>query len=326
MSFEACRHVSPRISIITAVLCALILSGCVTPIPLSEETPDVSYKSTLPMVISVIDDREYLKEGKEPTYIGRGHGLYGIPFDMQTWGWFISDKTKKKQPLAEALEERIVEGLNDEGWQLVPAGITKRPSKEESISLIAANHAERLLILTLTNWWVNVNVNWVSDFDFEWGYIVELLNPGGNVVVNTSDSGTDVIDEKASESHQNMIKMAFRERLIQILEQPELKAALTGTSRTQIVSVPAKPRAEKTTNHINSQLREVDAAEKSVCELIASINRSSGGSGDTAIYIDQAMNLAIAEAENKGADAYYVINIERTNSGASVALDALKCN
>ena len=52
------------------------------------------------------------------------------------------------------------------------------------------------------------------------------MDDKGNVVTTFADSGRDVVDMKADESPQNMIKMAFRERLIKILERPELKTVL----------------------------------------------------------------------------------------------------
>jgi hypothetical protein len=55
---------------------------------------------------------------------------------------------------------------------------------------------------------------------------MEVLDEQGRVVANIDDSGRDVVDEQADQSPQNMLKLAFRGRLIKILERPELKAAL----------------------------------------------------------------------------------------------------
>jgi hypothetical protein len=219
----------PRSSPFPAILllaAASMLAGCVTPIPLAQEAPDLSYKVTAPTVVSVVDQRDLLKEGKPPTFIGVAHATFGIPSDMQTYPWFVSDKARKDQTLAQALEERIVVGLNDDGWQLTGAALTKPPTNDEAVSLLAARSAQRLLVLSLTKWYVSINLNWVTAFNFDWGYQLEVYDPQGNAVANVVDSGRDVVDMKADDSAQNQIKMAYRDRLIKILERPEVRAAL----------------------------------------------------------------------------------------------------
>jgi hypothetical protein len=203
-----------------------MLAGCVTPIPLAQEAPDLSYKSTAAMVVSVVDKRDILAEGKPPTFIGVAHGAFGIPSDMQAYPWFVSDKARKEQTLAQALEERVVVGLNDEGWQLTGAALTKPPTKDEAVSLLAARSAQRLLVLSLTQWYVSINLNWVTAFNFDWGYEVEVLDAQGAAIASIKDSGRDVVDMKADDSPQNQIKMAYRDRLIKILERPEVRTAL----------------------------------------------------------------------------------------------------
>lgn len=220
------RYLSSTLLCSFILLAAILLTGCVTPVSLAQEAPDLSYKATRPMVVAVIDERNVLAQGKPPTYIGRAHGALGIPSDMRTYPWFVSDKSKKKQTLAQALEERIVVGLNDEGWQLVPAGNATRPTKDESVSLLTSHGAQRLLVLSITQWFVSINLNWVTAFNFDWGYKLDVLDVQGVVVDSIEDSGRDVVDEKANESYQNMIKLAYRERLIKIFERPEVRDAL----------------------------------------------------------------------------------------------------
>lgn len=230
--FSFCRF--PPSFILMILLTGILLTGCVTPIPLAQEAPDLSYKTTNSLVVAVIDERDILAQGKPPTYIGRAHGTFGIPSDMQTYPWFVSDKNKKEQTLAEALEERIVVGLNDEGWQSSAAGYTTRPTKDEAVSLLATHSAKHLLTLSITKWFVSINLNWVSAFNFDWGYKLEVLDAQGVVVTHISDSGRDEVDEEAKQSFQNLIKLAYRERLIKILERPEVRAALQSGQNTQL--------------------------------------------------------------------------------------------
>ncbi len=217
---------SPVLPVIILLSAAALLTGCVTPIPLAQEAPDLSYKATRPVVVTVVDERDVLAEGKPPTYIGRAHSVFGIPTDMQVYPWFVSDKAKKDQTLAQALQDRIVVGLSDEGWQMTAADYSKPPTRDEAVSLLTARGSDRLVVLSLTRWFVSINLNWVSAFNFDWGYKLEVLDSQGTSVASISDTGRDVVDEKADQSPQNMIKLAYRERLIKILERPEVQAAL----------------------------------------------------------------------------------------------------
>jgi hypothetical protein len=220
------RIVSASAGASLTLAASLLLGGCVTPIPLAQEAPDLSYKSARPLVVAITDERKYLAEGKPPTFIGRAHGAFGIPSDMQVYPWFVSDKTKKDQTLAQAIEDRVVVGLGDEGWVLSGAALTAPPTAKQATALLEQRKAQRLLSLALTDWFVSVNLNWVGAFNFDWGYRVEVFDEKGSVVTTFAESGRDVVDMKADESPQNMIKMAFRERLIKILERPELSSAL----------------------------------------------------------------------------------------------------
>jgi hypothetical protein len=220
------RSRSNLLLIIVLMTGGMVLVGCATPIPMAQEAPDLNYKVTRPVVVGVVDERDVLAEGKPPTFIGRAHGSFGIPRDMETYSWFVSDKARKGQTLAQALEERIVVGLNDEGWQVTGANFTEPPTIEEAVSILAAGNAQRLLKLSLTKWFVSINLSWVTAFNFDWGYQLEVFDPQGSTVASISESGRDVVDMKSNDSYQNQIKMAYRARLIQILERPEVRAAL----------------------------------------------------------------------------------------------------
>ena len=76
----------------------------------------------------------------------------------------------------------------------------------------------------------------------------------------------------------------------------------------------------------SSQLQEVNEAEKSKCRFIKAVTTGAGGPGDLSIHAEKAMNKALVSAASVGADSYYVVKSESTETGASVDLEALKCN
>jgi hypothetical protein len=79
-------------------------------------------------------------------------------------------------------------------------------------------------------------------------------------------------------------------------------------------------------NQNASQLRAVSAEDKEDCEFIKTITKGVGGGGDSSQYVEKAMDSALTKAANNGADSYFVVNLDITDSGASVVLEALRCN
>jgi hypothetical protein len=74
-----------------------------------------------------------------------------------------------------------------------------------------------------------------------------------------------------------------------------------------------------------SQLRAVSAEDKEDCEFIKTITKGMGGGGDSSQYVEKAMDSALTQAANTGANTYFVVNLDITDSGASVVLEALRC-
>ncbi len=85
MRSNTSRRLRSALPAAVTLLTATLLGGCVTPIPLEKEAPDLSYKAATAVVVSVLDERDVLAQGKPPTFIGRAHSLFGIPTDMQVY-------------------------------------------------------------------------------------------------------------------------------------------------------------------------------------------------------------------------------------------------
>lgn len=202
------------------VLIGLLLLGCVAHIPIEEQSPDLAYLSKDRLVISVVDERWRVQQGKPATGIGVVRSM-GIPSTAHTYPWYVDNK-HKGQTLAEALEDRIVYGLNDEGWNTVPAGFSSCPGPDEIDESLLQNQSEKLLILILKDWWCDINMNRISAFTFDWDATVEIYGKKGSLIESFSDAGRDIVDEEADDSWPNMIRRAYRTRLIQFLEKPEV--------------------------------------------------------------------------------------------------------
>lgn len=73
-----------------------------------------------------------------------------------------------------------------------------------------------------------MNLNWVTAFNFDTNTNIIVYEIKNGKILSKNFSGRDVIDEKANESPQNNILRAYREQLIEILSDPEVKNSLTG--------------------------------------------------------------------------------------------------
>lgn len=221
-----------RIAYFGALLaCSLILGGCVTPVPIAEQSINPSYMAGHPVLVSVVDEREEVREGKPANYIGRMHLAFGIPADMSVYPIVTEEKSNKDQTLAEALEERIVNGFRARGWTAVGAGLASSPSADQLATIIKNGGAKRFLLLTLDRWFVSVNTNWVTAFNFDWGVRIQVVDDSGTSLVDFRESGRDVVDAEYNQSYGNHIRIAYKNRLTKLLEDARVRDALTDASR-----------------------------------------------------------------------------------------------
>ena len=212
--------------ICSSVLIGSIISGCVTPMTMEEQSPDLDYLHENSIVISVIDARVSAQRATPETHIGSAQDAFDKVISLETYPWFVSNEEKRKQALSDALAERIVFGLNDEGWDAIPANFSDMPSSRETESILQSQNAENLLVLTLKKWNVSLNLNWITALIFDWDIAVTIINKSGKKLAEFTDSGTDIIDEESGRSFADHIRLAYRQRLISILEDEKIRMAL----------------------------------------------------------------------------------------------------
>jgi len=210
------------------LIIVLFLSGCVTHIPLNEQIPSIAYNAKDILVVTVVDNRRRVDAGKPRNFVGIAHGLFGIPSDWHIDPVLSVEEGDDDRDLSQFLQYRIVNGLRQKGWEVSSLDVMKVPTPTEAESLLKENSADTLLVLQLMEWYFSINLNWVSAFNFDTNSNVIIFKGEKDKVFTKNFSGRDVIDEKADQSHQNLILMAYREQLNEILNDPEVKAALIG--------------------------------------------------------------------------------------------------
>lgn len=208
--------------------------GCVSRISMSEQSPTPSYQSKERTIVSIIDKRDRTKIGNPLNYIGRvaaraqadnsGTSLMVYPFLTGS----TKDKTKKTQTLARFLEERIVFGLMEGEWNVLPGELSDLPQNADIINLMKEREAQKLLLIELKEWHVHINIKLGSaSSNFDWNINVEIIDSDAQSILKTSIKGRDVVDIKAKDSLSNLILKAYRDRLQNIIEDPKIKEALT---------------------------------------------------------------------------------------------------
>lgn len=210
-----------------AALSVVVLSGCVTPIPLEEQTPNPNVTREDKIVISVLDNRTRVtEEEKAKTFVGVAHGSFGIPVDWHVNNVLATQQGDDKRNLAQFIEHRLTNGFKESGWDAVEAGVETISSPEEAKALIESNQAGKLLIINIKEWYFSINLNWVSAFNFDTDSLVSVYELHDGKLVEKHFKDRDVIEESASESPQNNVLRAYRDQLIEMITDPEIQAAL----------------------------------------------------------------------------------------------------
>ncbi|QQX81376.1 hypothetical protein JK628_05795 [Shewanella sp. KX20019] len=219
--------------ILLVALAMLTLSGCVSPMALQEQTPTPEYNNDKPILISVIDNRVKVKEGKPETFIGRVHATFGIPVDWDVNTVLATEKDDKSLTLSQWLQNRIVKGLTEKGWQVKPADFKTVPTETIASYTLTEQDSQHLLVLDLQEWFFSINLNWVSSFNFDTNVDTYLFDKKQGLTYQKSTQERDVIEEEANESPQNNVLRAYHDQLLQILSDPALKAQIQQQSQTK---------------------------------------------------------------------------------------------
>ncbi|WP_444937070.1 hypothetical protein ACJJIW_08175 [Microbulbifer sp. JMSA004] len=206
---------------------ATMITACVSPIPLQEQSAKAEYTTKEPVLISVIDQRKRVQEGKEKNFIGKAHVSFGIPVDWHVNQVLATEPGDKEKNLAQFLQSRLTHGLNETGWNTTAVDLDEVPSDEAIKALMEENNTEKMISLVLNEWYFSVNLNWVSAFNFDTNtdILVYSLEEGKLLAKNIAER--DVVDEQASESPQNNILRAYKAQLDQIVNDEEIRNAVS---------------------------------------------------------------------------------------------------
>lgn len=212
---------------LTLLAVPFLLTACVTPVALEEQSATPQYEVREPVLISVIDQRQRVKDGKAETYVGKAHASFGIPVDWHVKQVLATEPEDKQRTLAQFLEHRLVTGLNNSGWNAKAADLKQLPQAERMQDLLIEQDAAKMITLVLNEWYFSINLNWVSAFNFDTDTDILVYDLERGQLVSKNLKERDTIDEQASQSPQNNVLMAYKAQLDQIINDPEVRQAVS---------------------------------------------------------------------------------------------------
>lgn len=162
--------------------------------------PSVDFYTKNKVIVSVSDEREYIKSGKKDlSYVGVRRNNYGIPFSLYT---------PSSEPLSVELEKAINSGLSNSG---IDASIADAKTKA---SLKTTASDEKLLVIRLSEW---VSDSHASSHGFVYKLTADVYDFKGIKIATASSEG-----EKTVRS----ILEGGREALSQLLLNKEIVSSL----------------------------------------------------------------------------------------------------
>ena len=212
---------------LTLLAVPFLLTACVTPVALEEQSATPQYEVREPVLISVIDQRQRVKDGKAETYVGKAHASFGIPVDWHVKQVLATEPEDKQRTLAQFLEHRLVTGLNNSGWKAKGADLKQLPQADQMQDLLIEQDAAKMITLVLNEWYFSINLNWVSAFNFDTDTDILVYDLERGQLVSKNLKERDTIDEQASQSPQNNVLMAYKAQLDQIINDPEVRQAVS---------------------------------------------------------------------------------------------------
>jgi hypothetical protein len=202
---------------------SLLATACVSPIPLKEQSAAPEYQVKEPVLISVIDQRQQVKDGKPENDVGKAHASFGIPVDWHVNQILATEPGDKEKSLAQFLQSRLVNGLNESGWNATGVELKEIPQDDAITQLMVEHNAKKMINLTLNDWYFSINLNWVSSFNFDTDTNILVYDLENGQLLAKNIKERDVVDEKASESPQNNVLRAYKAQLDQIINDPEVR-------------------------------------------------------------------------------------------------------
>ena len=171
------------------------------------------------LAVGTHDQRLDITSGdKEPDFIGVQRGGFGNAFSVTT----ASD-----QPLASDITTVVVRALQQQGFAAEPVELPPTLSKAGAEAAVGAKGAQRAIVITILEFKSDTYTNVGFDYAFE----IVVLDAAGQTVAKASTAqGRNLKGSfwNPPAHAKQAVPRAFREALEELLNRPEIAAAIAG--------------------------------------------------------------------------------------------------
>lgn len=195
----------------------LLVTGCAVGRKISyhETQPVLSVSGTSQIAVAAQDNRPYVKNGeKTNNYVGNFRGGFGNPWDVTT---------ASGQPLAEDMSSVICASFRKQGFSCKT--VTVGPNESNVAVKLEKEHADKLLLLTINQWYSSTYQNTGLEYDLN----LNVMNGSGRTLAEKKLQGDDNLGGSAWNPPAHAVEavpQAYKSKLELLLNDPAVAKAL----------------------------------------------------------------------------------------------------
>jgi hypothetical protein len=210
---------------IGALFFSVLLSGCVSFTPYEEQVPVIGYAGDSSVLVSVIDEREQVKQGKSPAFIGVYRVSFGIPVSRHVEHISPRDPDDKGSDLAGFMQRRVADGLSRAGFRSVQKPVPYLPAEVDAKATMDQERVGKWMVLAVKEWYFSSDTHFNTSFNFDSAIDLYIYDRDEGLQLSKTIEKRDVIDEH-SDRHNDVLR-GFKIKLTDILIDPDVRQALT---------------------------------------------------------------------------------------------------
>lgn len=203
-------------------LVAMLTVGCATYTPYKQQLPTANYTSSNHVLLSVIDDRFRVKQGRPRDFIGVYRRAFGIPVNKYIDDLSPDDPLDKGATLAVFLERRLTDGLLASGFVVTRKTVQEPPAVD--VKVLSEEGAKKWLVIIVKEWYFSIDTHFINDFNFDTEVEVLVIDANDRLVLQKSLKKRDVMKETL-ERHNDVLA-AYKIKLTEILNDGDVKKSL----------------------------------------------------------------------------------------------------
>jgi len=220
-----CMWPSTNLRLVMFLVVVPLCCGCAIGVKhnYADAVPQLTVSGPGTLAVATHDQRPYIVSGDTgPAFVGLSRGGYGNPFQVQT---------ESARPLAEDMTRVMCRALNAKGFQCVPVIVAAPDRSDEVQRQLQAVAGNLALLLVLHEWKSDTYINTALTYNVT----LSVLDSRGAVIVKIDMKGVDDLggDFWNPPAHaRTAVPTAFKQKLEELLDHPEVLAAFQAVNRS----------------------------------------------------------------------------------------------